>query len=254
MDKRHTLGGDAFRGLAGLMPRRDTRRQLWTLLEGEQKERALLHAAELDGRFLDASTVEALGALISEASNHAYSLFDRLWETRATPHPLNSEFLDANLRQMSIIDRDLCWTEWLRRNSKELIDDAERLAEIWRDETTRAATDQLLAKWLMWLQTSTVRRLRDHATRALYWFGRSDPSALLTLTMESLSINDPYVSERMLAALYGVAMALQHPELNPNLLSNICPNTAGRFTKQYLGPMQCMEPRIFWLGIMRSAQ
>ena len=62
----------------------------------------------------------------------------------------------------------------------------------------------------MWVLTSTVRPLRDKATRALYWYGRRFPQEFFDLVIKSLSINDPYVPERMLAATYGVAMARQH--------------------------------------------
>lgn len=64
----------------------------------------------------------------------------------------------------------------------------------------------------MWTLTSTVRRLRDEATRALYWYGRSDPEGLLALTIDSLAVNDAYVGERMLAASYGVVMSHQRAD------------------------------------------
>ena len=61
--------------------------------------------------------------------------------------------------------------------------------------------------WVKWLLTSTVLHLRDLATMAVYWFGRGDPKALFDITLESLSLNDKYIPERMVAASYGVAMA-----------------------------------------------
>ena len=61
--------------------------------------------------------------------------------------------------------------------------------------------------WVKWLLTSTVLELRDLATMALYWFGRGNPNALFEITLDSLSLNDTYIPERMLAACYGVAMA-----------------------------------------------
>jgi hypothetical protein len=60
----------------------------------------------------------------------------------------------------------------------------------------------------MWYLTSTAGEIRNKATRALYWFGRGEPAALFDLTVNSMSISDPYVPERTLAASYGVAMAL----------------------------------------------
>src|SRR5438105_448610 len=60
-----------------------------------------------------------------------------------------------------------------------------------------------------WLLTSTVIRLRDQATRALYVFGRRSPRQLFGLAIAALGVNDTYVPERTLAACYGVVMANQ---------------------------------------------
>ena len=93
----------------------------------------------------------------------------------------------------------------------EVLRDLEYLEQRWRPDALRAG-DRLRARWVMWTLTSTVRRLRDQATRALYWFGRVDPEGLFELTIDSLAVNDAYVGERMLAASYGVVMSHQHAD------------------------------------------
>jgi hypothetical protein len=124
-------------------------------------------------------------------------------------HPLNAEFLDSALASMSIAARDLRWTEWIRANQEGVLQDLSWLEVRWRtDPNHRSEAERLRARWIMWLLSSTVRELRDRATRALYWFGRSERHSMFQLVIRSLSINDPYVSERMLAAAYGVCMAL----------------------------------------------
>ena len=75
----------------------------------------------------------------------------------------------------------------------------------------------------MWVLTSTVRPLRDKATCALYWYGRRFPQAFLDLVVNSFSINDPYVSERMLAAAYGTAMARQYDFQDDSFTREILP-------------------------------
>jgi hypothetical protein len=77
---------------------------------------------------------------------------------------------------------------------------------------SKMTTDRihLIAEYIMWLLTSTVRPLRDKATQALYWYGRRIPEKFFEMMLLSLEINDPYVPERMLAATYGVAMARQY--------------------------------------------
>jgi hypothetical protein len=58
----------------------------------------------------------------------------------------------------------------------------------------------------MWSLTNIATMQRDKATRALYYFGRRELKYFLKLVDYSFEINDPYVGERMLAALYGVCM------------------------------------------------
>lgn len=209
----HPLAEDVLRSLVGQVPRRFYAKQLWQLVDEPVRERALRLAALLEPASLDAATVEALLDLVHEGDS---GLLERLWEVRGTPsHPLNAEALDRALRTMTVADRDLRWTEWLRRNQNDILTrgrsvlrDFEYLEQRWRSGKVGAG-DRLLARWVMWTLTSTVRRLRDHATRALYWFGRVDSEGLFALTTDSLSVNDAYVSERMLAASYGVVMSHQ---------------------------------------------
>jgi hypothetical protein len=217
---RHPLADDVVSSLVGQLPRRFHSKQLWQLVDEPLRGRALRSAARLEPAFLDAATVDALLELVREG--HA-GLLDRLREVRGTlGHPLNAEALDQALRTMGVADRDLRWTEWLRRNQDKILRDLEHLERRWRPGHTRAG-DRLRARWVMWTLTSTVRRLRDQATRAAYWFGRVDPEGLFELTIDSLAVNDVYVGERMLAAAYGVVMSHQHADadfatyLNPFL-------------------------------------
>lgn len=209
----HPLAADVLRALVGLVPRQFHRQQLWQMADQPLKTAALREAASLDGAYLDAQTVEELTVLARQPVDGVPDLLDRLWHTRgAQGHPLNAEFLDAVLRPMRMAARDLRWSEWARHNDEGIVTDLRWLEGRWRSRTDRSPADTLRARWVMWVLTSTVRNIRDQATRALYWFGRGNPDALFDLTLDSLAINDPYVSERMLAASYGTAMAL-HADL-----------------------------------------
>jgi hypothetical protein len=213
LEGQHPLAMDVFRALVGLVPRRLHRQQLWSLLDEPLRTVALCEAAKLEGSYIDAQTVEELARLVTKPSDGSRDLLDRLWHTRGSPdHPLNAELLDAVLRPMVMADRDAHWTEWIRRNGDKLLADLQRLEKRWRSLTQRSPSDRLRARWAMWMLTSTVRQLRDQATRTLYWFGRGDPTAFFDLTLEALTINDPYVPERLIAASYGIAMALHNDE------------------------------------------
>jgi hypothetical protein len=214
--QQHPLSADIIRALAGLVPRRLHGKQLWALIVEPLRSKALRLAADLESSYLDAETVAELAKLVLDQPAHTRSILNRLYSTRGVPnHPLNAEFLDRMLRMMSVADRDLRWTEWIRFNGGLLgelpgpFDDLTDLTGRWRNLERRSAGDCLRARWTMWQLTSTVRPLRDQATCALYWFGRGDPAALFELSLDSLSINDPYVPERLLAASYGVVMAQQ---------------------------------------------
>ena len=215
---RHPLADDVLRSLVGQVPRRFYAKQLWQLVDEPLRGRALRLATHLEPAFLDAATIEALLDLVRAGDA---GLLERLWEVRGAPgHPLNAEALDRALRTMPVADRDLRWTEWLRRNQDEFLArgrnvrrNIEYLEQRWRSGEVRAG-DRLRTRWVMWTLTSTVRRLRDQATRALYWFGRVDPEGLFSLTIDSLSVNDAYVGERMLAASYGVVMSHQHADVD----------------------------------------
>lgn len=208
-DDSHELAADIFRSLVAIAPRRMPGSQLWKEAPVPFRNAAIRFTTGLEAEYLDKDTVAALLELIRDNPKERPRLFSRLQGIRsAATHPLNSDFLDAALRPMSITDRDLSWTEWIRATRSEKFNDLIATELRWKEDiTTRTLSDRLRAKWVMWLLTSTDHELRDVATRTLYWFGRGDPATLFDESLNSLEINDPYVPERMLAASYGVAMA-----------------------------------------------
>lgn len=233
----HPLALDMFLALVGLVPRRHPGTQLWQLIDGPLKTPALRMAASLEGRSLDDATVTELSSYIRSGVKGTEVLFLRLFHMRGgSDHPLNAEFLDSTLRLMSVGDRDLLWTEWVRRNSVisyrhdrqlDICGDVQSLEQRWKDSlSTRSASDRLRAKWLMWLLPTTVHNLRDRVTRAIYWFGRGDQTSLFEITAQAADINDPYVFERMLAASYGVAMACHCDPKTPEFRKTTLPDFA----------------------------
>jgi len=122
-------------------------------------------------------------------------------------HPLNAANLWQRLSSLPMPTRDLTWSEALRgseanSNMRRLLAWAERRSRPGATEAAAINEMRVLALGL----TTTERALRDRCTRALVRLGESQPRALFALTLESLSFNDPYVGERLLAACYGVCM------------------------------------------------
>jgi hypothetical protein len=231
-EELHPLSVDIFQALAGLVPRRLEREQFWPLLDGRLRQEALLLACRLEGEFLDAATVDEIAKLVNQ-QDASTNIFVQLRHTRSSPgHPLNADFFDAELRKMSNADRDLRWTEWLRQIYKENMNHIE-FGKAWRERiVVRTPSDRLRAKWFMWFLTITSHNFRDKATRELYWFGRGDPAAIFALTIDSLSINDPYVPERMLAASYGVVMAAHTETKNKDFSTVVLPSFARQVYEQ----------------------
>lgn len=210
----HPLAPDIRRAFVALVPRQ-FRLQFWKLVDGDLREEAIVDAADLEGQFLDAETIDKIAQVSLRPRTHTgptslprRDLFSRFHEVRdAVGHPLNAEFVDNLLSDLSVADRDLRWTEWVRNYAEEHFWDLDRLTEDWKSRTDRTQEDRLRALWVKWLLTSTLRDLRDVSTRALYWYGRGEPGALFNLTLSSLGTNDPYIPERLLAASFGVTMA-----------------------------------------------
>ncbi len=213
-EEAHPLASDIRRAFVGLVPRR-FRTQFWQLVDGEVRREATLAAAELEATLLDHATVQEIGRLALRPDPDLVpsrlgrgDLFDRFRELReAVGHPLNAEFLDHLLGPQSVADRDLRWSEWVRRREHDILADIDLLTKRWRCTEDRTRRDDLRALWLKWLLTSTHRDLRDLATRALYWYGRGEPEALFRLAISSMGTSDPYIKERLLAASFGVVMA-----------------------------------------------
>ena len=142
-------------------------------------------------------------------------------------HPLNALFWSERLSALCMSERDLSWSEHVRHNRESFEKRLIRFERTCRcdQELSDVGKERLhlLAEYIMWILTSTVRPLRDQATRALYWYGRRFPQEFFDLVMKSFTINDPYVSERMLAATYGIAMAGQNDFEDASFVTGMLP-------------------------------
>ena len=183
---------------------------------------------EISPRYIHEDCVNLVIHLFDEYQKNR-KLFFKFAETTVgnINHPFNASFWSERLFALPMPERDLSWTEHVRQsvgNFEEILMSFEKICQNCEDqsEATKERLD-LLAEYMMWLLTSTVRRLRDKATRALYWYGRRFPQKFFDLVMKSLSSNDPYVPERMLATTYGIAMARQHDFKDSSFATEILP-------------------------------
>jgi hypothetical protein len=172
----HPLALDIFRSLVGLMPRRLHQKQLWQMLGEPLKTNALRMAAMLEASYLDKATVTAIADYIRSARSNSDNLFFRLRRTRGcVGHPLNADFFDTVLRQMPVCERDLHWTEWIRRNHAEkwrpeqradIEGDVRSMEKYWQNNLgSRTPSDRLRAKWLILRFAWTLKTIRWAAWR-----------------------------------------------------------------------------------------
>jgi len=143
-------------------------------------------------------------------------------------HPFSAARIDKYLSRLSMVERDLFWTEYLRRSIRNE-GTPERLL-IWAEHSVARAPSKEFAvvytTLFKWFLTSTQRAFRDRATHALFRLGLAHPTSLFAATLESLAANDPYVPERMLAASYGVVMAQWRSPESRHFQSHVLPEYA----------------------------
>lgn len=209
----HPLHNDISRCLAGLLPEQ-TAQYLHELSDNEEAFSLSIYALfELPPKLVSQSCVDLVAGLFNYPQNRKPLLKMAASTVGNVDHSLNASFWSNLLQALPVPERDVSWTEYVRENVERLEKTLIRFEKLCQsDELLSEMTMSrlhLLAQHIMWLLTSTVRSLRDKATRALYWYGRRIPEKFFDLVLHSLEINDPYVPERMLAATYGVAMARQ---------------------------------------------
>lgn len=174
-------------------------------------------------------------------------------------HPYHARRLYDFLARYPMPDRDLTWSEYLRR--KYASPTIHRLLT-WAGKLNVASMTERLTKELVVLLslvlTTVVRGDRDLSTKALVLIGERFPEVLFAHVVESLGFNDPYVSERMLAAAYGVAMSLVDSEVAPTFRPMLG-SLAERLYKEMFGPgarhaTHHVLKRDYALGIIEIAQ
>ena len=163
-------------------------------------------------RKLDAfsdDTVEVLNKLIESKAIREDPLDTLLSVSTVPGHPFNADFLDQRLRQDSMPDRDARWSTYLHRAwgyqgpVDRLVDWASSLSA---DDDVEDEVAYLAVTTLAWMFTTPNRFLRDRATNALVALLTGRLALAERLVDRFADVDDPYVAERVYAAVYGVAM------------------------------------------------
>ena len=124
-------------------------------------------------------------------------------------HYYNAEYLDRRLRRNTMAERDAWWSTYLHGAWEEqgpvdrLVDWASNVSP--NDQIEPAVVD-LAAITLAWMLTTSNRFLRDKATNALVSLLTSRLELAIRLVERFADVDDSYVTERVYAVAYGVAM------------------------------------------------
>lgn len=224
----HPMHEDIVRCLAVLLPAK-TGKFLHQLSENKKAFGLSIRALfEISPKDINQDCIELVTQLFNQYQENRDFFFKSAETTVGHPdHPFNASFWSERLSALSIPERDLSWTEYVRRNRYSFENTLEHFEEICKEDHDLSEFSvkrlHLLAEHIMWILTSTVRPLRDQATRALYWYGRRFPQKFFKLVLKSFTITDPYVSERMLAATYGIAMARQYDFKDTSFVTEVLP-------------------------------
>ena len=225
----HPMYEDIRRCLAALLPAK-TGKFLHEFSSNQRMSGVSIRALfEISPQDITENCIGLIAYLFDQYQENRDFFFNSAAATVGHPdHPFNASFWSERLSALSMSERDLSWTEYVRPRRESFEQIVIRFEKTCRNPQNISDYGKkrllLLAEYIMWLLTSTVRWLRDQATRALYWYGRRFPQKFFEdLVMKSFTINDPYVSERMLAATYGIAMAWHNDFKDNGFIAEVLP-------------------------------
>ena len=219
------------------------KKELFELIdEGEKEKKSILKALISSLIWRDSSNInEVTDNYIKENVFKVVDTLDSFNEFFFTVagdenHPYNSNVLHNYLISISMQKRDACWTVTLK--NKESSKHAIGRLLVWVNQTDShdnisVESRLLVATAISWLFTTTDISMRDNATKALVVILREHIKVAHALLEKFETVDDPYVYERILAAIYGAILnSLDLQGLNS--LSRYIVNTL--FSKQEVYP------------------
>lgn len=209
ISEQHPLSQDILSALVVMTPKTLGKQQIWKSLPKEFQSHALELSYLIDKDNFSQETFDNYKSLILQEGISKRRIDHLLSMKYVSGHPLNAEFLNMILLNMTVSERDLSWTEYLRNQNTEKIERLRSyIANLKSGQDENQEIIRLKLIFYSWYLTSTVIDLRDSATELLFHLGKKNPEAMFQLTLELLAVNDPYVSERLLASSYSLVTFL----------------------------------------------
>jgi|GEM_PF-825609 len=170
--------------------------------------------------------------LLAENGDNLYAFWDtNLLMTFNLNQSLDALFLHKILSKMSMPDRDATWSIYINdRFYLEETGPVNRLIK-WGLEFAEFTADHKSALMgltaLTWFLTSVNRELRDTATKSILNVLLHLPSQVVEWMSMFESINDPYITQRVYAVVFGVIVRQRDPELIVNISDYVYKNFFG---------------------------
>jgi hypothetical protein len=152
-------------------------------------------------------TVGWVDKLCEATGRSAYGLM--LLVSTEPGNPFNANWLHKNLWSYPMPQRDAAWSVFLALDD---LDEGGAVASLidWAWEADASEVDEkrlwLATVTLTWFLSTSNRAVRDRATKALVNLMSFKLGHAAALVDQFAAVDDPYVTERLLAACYGAAM------------------------------------------------
>ena len=148
-------------------------------------------------------------------------------------HPYAAGRLHDYLSRLAMAERDLAWSEFIRQSYEQF----GHLSGACLGRTDCRQTHRFRRRTKR--DSAAQPRSHDYRPDASRWrhsrmvkLGVRHPAALFEVVLQSLDFNDPYVSERTLAAAYGVTIRLWAAPSGDELRTHITPFARGELVRR----------------------
>jgi hypothetical protein len=145
-------------------------------------------------------------------------IYDILLSLSTEPdHPWNAKFLNKILSKKTMPERDATWSIYVAENEESIV----KTLIAWSINAELGAIEnerlKLLSITLLWMTTTSNRKVRDQATKSLSRVLFYIPEYIVDFMKKFDGCNDVYLLERLYASVYGAIVYLK----DTNIIKNI---------------------------------
>lgn len=165
---------------------------------------------------IDERIIPYINDVVLKRKETSEKFWDTVLQVASNPkHFFNGDRIHQNLMKFSLSERDGWWTIYINQNYsgktaiKRLVDWA------WTTEDRSYVHDdsiRLYSITISWFLTSSNRRLRDSATKALVSLLQNRIKVMVDVLKAFEGVDDPYVYERIFGVAYGCALRTSNKE------------------------------------------